>query len=640
MTREIIGEIEYRHGKVQATLLTPMLVTEAVREIGLVLNTSCGGKGICGGCAVDLHTGTYRQEGRGYFTVSPETPVRALGCKTTIVKGPFRFSIPRRSLVETEERVVADFVIKEAARFDPTVRQITLCLPIPTLENAHGDYEEIARELRENHHLELARAGLSVLQQLPAVIRKNNYAITVTLAWLDEGWELLAVEPAGENHNDKYKCLGLAVDIGTTTVAISLVDLAEGKIVDTVSSYNQQIQQADDVASRIARAGTPEGRNRLQQLIIRQTINPLIQTLCSQHKLDARHLMRMSVSGNTVMWNLFLGIDPTPLGMVPFQPACLAPGSVRAHELGLAIHPDAPVDVVPSISAYVGGDIVSDIASAHLDRTNNLSLLIDIGTNGEIALTDGGRMLVTACAAGPAFEGLRTSHGMRASVGAVERVNLSKNGTECSVETVGGAKPIGICGSGLIDFLAEGFRAGLVTHAGRFQRELIDSNPRLRLASGSTNMLEYVLVDRSETEDATHDITVTEKDIETLLQAKAAIFAAVHLLLKRIGKTFADIDHAYLAGGFARYINIENAITIGLLPEIDLDKFKVIGNGSLAGAFLGLVDRTIWTTFRRISEMPEVVELNLDPEFQDEFTFALFLPNMQEELFPKTRANL
>jgi uncharacterized 2Fe-2S/4Fe-4S cluster protein (DUF4445 family) len=570
-----------------------MLITEAVQNVGLLLNTRCAGQGVCGGCAVDLYDGTYFQEGRGEFTVSQANPMRVLACRTKILTGPFRFSIPRRSLIETGERVVTDFIISDVEKIDPVVS-------LKSFDELKG------------------QKGLSPTSVKP-----------IWVCWEDGSWNMTFISSL---ETEKY--FGLAVDIGTTTVAMSLVDFTTGKIVDTVSCYNQQIQVADDVIARIMAAGTPEGLEKLQRLIVHQTLNPLIQTLCRENNISSEAIVRMAVAGNTVMSHLFLGIDPSPMGVVPFTVPKKKPGSERAKNLGLAIYSEALVDIVPAISAYVGGDIVSDIVSTKLNEKDGLSLLIDIGTNGEIVLTDGREMFVTACAAGPAFEGLRISHGMRAGVGAIERITISNQGNECHIQTIGEARPIGICGSGLIDFIAEGFAAGVITPSGRLNRSLLSECPRLRIAQGSSQMLEYVLVSRCDTEDHTQDITVTEKDIETLLQAKAAIFAAIYLLLRRMNKSFTDLRRIILAGGFARYINIKNAITLGLLPEIDLSRYIAVGNASLAGAYLSLVDRSVQTAFQQISDFPTVVELNLDPEFQDEFTSALFIPNMQESLFP------
>jgi len=580
MNIEIKGEIEYRGRQLTTSLPSPALITEAVQNVGLLLNTRCAGQGICGGCAVDLHEGTYFQEGKGEFAVLPASPIRILACRTKIVKGPFRISIPRRSLVETGERVVTDFIISDVEKNDPVVS---------------------------------VRSG-------------------VINEWREDGcWETTSV-----TISEAERYFGLAVDIGTTTVAMSLVDFTTGQIVDTASCYNQQIQVADDVIARIMAAGTPGGLGKLQRLIVHQTLNPLIGTLCRENGISPHAIFRMAVAGNTVMSHLLLGIDPAPLGVVPFTVPAKTPASVRAKDLGLAIYPAGLVDIVPAISAYVGGDIVSDIVATKLNEKDGLSLLIDIGTNGEIVLSDGERMLVTACAAGPAFEGLRITHGMRAGVGAIERIGISDHGDTCRIQTIGEGLAIGSCGSGLIDFIAEGYSNGIITSSGRFDRSLLNKCPRLRLVQGSNHMLDYVLVKRGDTEDHAGDITVTEKDIETLLQAKAAIFAAIYLLLKRMDKTFADLNRVVLAGGFARYINIDNAITLGLLPEIDTDKYIAVGNASLAGAYLSLVDRSVRPAFRCISDLPAVVELNLDPEFQDEFTSALFIPNMQESLFPRS----
>ena len=627
---KITGEIEYRHGKISAELGEPMLILDAVRIHGLVLNNSCGGKGSCGGCAVDLLAGTYTQADGREFTVEADQPVRVFACKTRIVRGPFRISVPRRSLVETGERVVADFVTKEYTGFDPTVRRFQLTLPMASLEDTRSDFEHIAEILRDKHQIELIGSSLSAIRQLPRVTRSHR-KITVTVAWMNQRWELLMAEPDSHFAIEPY--FGLAVDIGTTTVAMSLVDMISGKIVDTATCYNQQIQKADDVASRIIHASTSEGIEQLRALIVHQTLNPLIQTLCRQQHIEPAKILRMVVSSNTVMWNLLLGIDPTSIGAVPFEPTCRNPQSYRARELEIGIFPDAPIDVVPSISAYVGGDIVSDIEASHMTQTSEPSLLIDIGTNGEIAIRDETKMLVTACAAGPAFEGLRISHGMRASIGAIERITITDQG-QCEYKTIGKAKPVGICGSGLIDFLAEGFRKELIAPSGRFNKDLLGKNQRIRLMNGTGQTLEYVIADRSETEESTGDITVTEKDIETLVQAKGAIFAAIRILLKRLERSINDIGKIYLAGGFAKYIDIHNAITLGLLPDIEVDRYVIIGNGSLAGAHIGLIDRRAWNAFEKIVDSPQVVELNLDPDFQDEFTFAMFLPNYQKELFP------
>jgi len=628
----IKGEFEYAGGKSRLRLSDSVLVTDAARQAGLVLNTSCAGRGVCGGCTVELLAGTYRHDGR-VVAVPQGQRLRVLGCQTQIVEGPFRIFVPRRSLVETGEQVVSDFVLKNHYTHNPTVRTCQITVPQAALEDRKGDFERLARTIDKEYDIQLSGATLSALRALPRTTNSDTGELTVRLSWRhDDGWELLAAEPTRPD----ARTYGIAIDIGTTTVAVSLVDVDADKLLDTVTCYNQQIQKADDVAARIVYAGNDEGLEKLRRLIVEETLNPMIALLCRKHQLRHEDLLRAVVSGNTVMWHLFLGVDPTPLGVMPFPPACRYPGSYRARQVGLEIYPEAMVDIMPSISAYVGGDIVGDIYVCRLDsHEDGPQLMIDVGTNGEIALRTKEHMLVTACAAGPAFEGLRIAAGMRASVGAIERISLDASTWECQYEVIGKGQPVGICGSGLIDFLAEAARTGLVNHAGKFDRDLMGRCPRLRRVENS-NIMEYAIAYCDATDDRVQDLTITEKDIETLLQAKAAVFAAINILLRRSGTKIGDLERIYLAGGFAKYIDIEKAIMVGLLPEIDLSKYRVVGNGSLAGAFMGLIDRSCWQRFREILDMPRVIELNLDPEFQDEFTSALFLPNLETNLFPNT----
>ncbi len=631
----IEGQFEHTAGKSKLSLAEASVITEAARQAGLVLNTSCAGRGNCGGCVVELLAGTYRQDG-STFAVTAGERRRVHGCRTTIVEGPFQIFVPRRSLVETGEKVVADFVLNGRHRHEPTVRTMKVQLPKPVLREPLGDYERLARLMRNDLGVQLAGASLTALRELPRLTRAEIYDLTVRIGWRHhQGWELVAISNGGQTP----RSYGLAIDIGTTTVAAALVDIEAAKIVDTSTCYNQQIRQADDVAARIASAGADHGLEELNRLIVEETINPMIQLLCRKQGIGTQDVHRAVISGNTVMWHLFLGIDPTGLGRMPFPPGANDPGAFRARDVGLTIDPAALVDVVPSISAYVGGDIVSDIYVTQLHEAAAPQMVIDVGTNGEIALIADGRMFVTACAAGPAFEGLRISCGMRASTGAIETITIDRSSGECRCGVIGNSPPVGMCGSALIDFVAEGLRAGLITEAGRYNREMLGRCPRLREQPDS-KVLEYLVAPQSETDGLDHDIAVSEKDLETLLQAKGAVYSAIRILCRRAGIEASQLEKVFLAGGFARYINVANAMTIGLLPELPAARYLVVGNGSLAGAFVALIDRTSWQAFRDVLRKPEVVELNLEPDFQDEYTFALFLPNFQKELFPQTSQSL
>ena len=622
---KILCQIETNDVSRRISVSSGTLIAEAVRMAGLFLNTSCAGKGTCGGCAVDLLDGVYERNNER-IVVGEGKKRRVLGCQTRILEGKVRIFVPRRSLIETGEKVVAEFVIKEHRQFSPTVMQVSVELAKQNLGDAKSDYEQLVDKIGEEYDIRVSGIAESALRDLGFLLQKEERRIEVVLAWVERKWKVISVSLDGKEASD---CYGLAVDIGTTTVAASLVDITRGEIVDTVTCYNQQIREADDVAARIVSASCSEGLNKLQRLIIDETLNPLIELLCGKHNIGCDHIRRIVISGNTVMWHIFYGLSPYSIGVVPFQPVARKVASTTAHNLGLNIFPEAPIDIVPSISGYVGGDIVSDLEICRAHYHKGVSLLVDIGTNGEIAISDGDKMYVTACAAGPAFEGLRISHGMRASVGAIERIRLGSGGCDCEYKVIGSGRAVGICGSALIDFLAEALREGVINSAGRIDRDKAGNCTRIRC--GENNIYEYVIAYKQETEDKQSDITISEKDIEIVLQAKAAIFSAICILLKRLGyKTKFDvIERIFLAGGFAKYIDIRNAIAIGLLPDVDIGRYEIIGNGSLAGAFLGLIDRGIWDDYDRLIDLPEIVELNLDEDFQDEYTFALFLPNMR-----------
>jgi uncharacterized 2Fe-2S/4Fe-4S cluster protein (DUF4445 family) len=458
-----------------------------------------------------------------------------------------------------------------------------------------------------------------------------DHKVTVSLALHRGDWELIDVE-AGDTSDRLY---GVAVDIGTTTVVCALVDLIGGRVIDTSSCYNQQVQRADDVASRIVYAGRPGGLEELRRLVVTDTINRLTRLLCSEHGIAPEQISRIAVSGNTIMAHLFLGIDPRNIGGIPFQPATSHPGTFRAASLGVAINPAGLVDVVPSISGYVGGDIISDIYVSGMDTDGRKVLLVDLGTNGEIAVRNKEKVFASATAAGPAFEGGRIRCGMRASTGAIERIRIDPQTLVAACEVIGDTAPIGICGTGLIDLIAEAHRVALLDEAGRFDRALIGRCDRLRLIeAGQGQIVEYVVVPRDQTEDGHADITFDERDVATLLQAKAATYAGLTILMQSAGLSLGELDAIYLAGGFARHIDLRNAVAMGLLPDVPLDRYHVLGNGSLAGAVAGLMDHQTWEQFDRISVGPTIVELNTIPEFQDEFVNAMFLPNMIAERFP------
>lgn len=612
------------------------LLTDAAEVAGLVLNVACGGKGRCGGCGLEALAGRFIDEQGESFVIDGQ-PRHILGCRTRIDGGPFRVRVPRHSLVTGGEKVVVDFRHLVQWTLNPTIRKEYIVLHPPTLQDQDGDIERILTALGQRGYSGQLVPSLTALREAPLACRAGGYSITATLARDDDHWRLTRVE-SGDLAGRSY---ALAVDIGTTTVVVALVDLGSGTILDSASSYNQQVRRCDDVASRISYCTTPQRLAELQQLVIDATINRLAGLLLARHALAPGDIARMAVSGNAVMTHLFLGVDPTHLGAVPFQPACSFPPVFTASELGLKIHPAAPVDVAPSAGAYIGGDITSDMYVCGLHNSEHLALMVDVGTNAEIAVGNRDRVIACAAPAGPAFEGQGLSCGMRASTGAIDSIVIDPASFACRYTVIGGTAPTGLCGSGLIDFVGQAFQAGLLTPAGRFDVQTAQARNCDRLETveipGGGRVLAYRIACAEETDDKLTPLLVTEADIATLLQAKGVIFAAIQIAMKHIGKSFADLRHVYLAGGFARHLDLANAVAMGMLPDIPLDRYQFIGNGSLAGAYLTLVDQTVAPHLRRLASRPDVIELNLDPDFQDAFTFALFLPNMDAGLFPSVR---
>jgi len=418
---------------------------------------------------------------------------------------------------------------------------------------------------------------------------------------------------------------GLAIDIGTTTVVVLLAELATGKILARASDFNQQIRLGDDVLSRINLCSSQPGMlPRLHEAICRDTIVPLAREACAKAGIDLKQVGGMSVAGNTTMLHLFFGVDPSRMGAVPFTPEFLDHQVRNASEIGLCGIPDMPVHALPGLAAYVGADITAGVFATALHYTSEPTLFVDVGTNGEIVLIKGDRIYACATAAGPAFEGSGLSCGMRATEGAIEGVSITQSGSRLvttTLETIGN-KPLahspGICGSAYIDFLAQARSAGVLMESGRFDAEVIAANPALFADTAHGHAIRLCGDQNS--------IRITEPDIALLLQAKAAIAAGIQTLLNREGLKPADLHKVYLAGGFGMHLDVTHAIGCGLLPGFIAEQVETVGNTSLGGAYLAMLDRTVIDELERIRARAEVIELNLDPDFEDRYIDNLSLP--------------
>ena len=418
-----------------------------------------------------------------------------------------------------------------------------------------------------------------------------------------------------------------AIDIGTTTVSFWLVDLTTGKVAAQTAEYNGQISRGEDVISRIIYSSKGTGRDELQKRVT-DTINALCETACKRVKSRPTAVVKATIAGNSTMIHLLLGIPAATIRFSPFITSVNHPPVTTAHELGLNFSPDAIVDCLPGVASYVGADITAGVLSSRIDMADEVTLFIDVGTNGEIVLGNQDWLVTCACSAGPAFEGAGVVHGMRATNGAIEEVWINGDSFEPSTRVIGNSKPKGICGSGLISLIAEMFLTGLLDKAGNVNLTL----PTKRVREGEHGG-EYVLAWANESETG-EDITITRVDVDNLLRAKAAIYAGFSVLAEQVGMTLEDVQQMYIGGSFGKYINVEKAVQIGLLPDMPWNKFTFLGNTSIKGAYFTLLSSDERERIKDIANRMTYIELSADNTFYEAFTSALFLPHTDMSKFP------
>lgn len=592
-------------------------VAQAASASGIHLNTACGGRGVCGRCAVMLAGGRFDVHGQPANVGESDTPVRALACQTRLVGGDALVEVPDASLIETQGQIADDFVLPPF-EWTPVQQRAAIHVKPRDWESSTSDVERLTDALRSAGGPSDGGIELPVARAVSATLTKSD-RLDVSWGGFNGGVDITRATPAG-----RAKHLGLAIDIGTTTVVAMLIDLDTGTPLARASAYNAQLRKGDDVAARIATCGTAADVEALQSLIVHATVNPLIKTACAQAACDPDDIVRVAAAGNTVMEHLFLGLNPSGIGALPFHPVRRRHPACRAREIGLAVHPNAPVDVLPSMTGHVGGDLVADATAARLLDRSGLVLLVDIGTNGEILLWDGRALLCTATAAGPAFEGAGIQCGMRASDGAIDHLRWDP-GARPEWTTIGGGRPSGLCGSAAIDFIAEARAIGLLNEVGRLDMDRLRGAGLAGRAVFRTRPSDACVVAPAMATATGAAITVSEADIAELLKAKAAIHAGIVTLLAVVDRTPADVDTLILAGGFARHIHLRRATAMGLLPDLDPGRIEVIGNGSLAGALLALGGPGARETFDRLVGIARPVELNLQPDFESNYIDSLLL---------------
>jgi uncharacterized 2Fe-2S/4Fe-4S cluster protein (DUF4445 family) len=581
----VLSKITFLPNNITAEAKIGTSLLEAARSAGVFIETPCGGKGTCQKCHVkinDVKDVLICQTAVQGESITVEIP------KSNYGKGQFEnFTEPAEYLPESKESFL---------------KQVNLQVAKPALLDGLSDIDRFSKAFIKETECQFVEMPLNVLAVLPEKLREpdstqafyfmeNNIAKIVAL------------------YNKPQKTYGIAIDIGTTTVALWLVNLEDRKVIASHNAYNGQIECGLDVISRInyAKKFLPELKTR-----ILKTLNELLSTACKEAEIETNQILCVSAAGNTTMLHLLLGVIPEYIRLSPYTPAVFLPQCYTAGEVGISVCENAPVLFAPAVGSYVGGDITAGLLCTILatpleKNSDELVLFIDIGTNGEIVLGNREFIFACACSAGPAFEGGGIKHGVRACSGAIERVVIDENGKP-EIFTIGGAPPIGICGSGVISVIAELFRKGIIDSAGKFSKK-----------KG-----EYFLCE---------GISINESDIDNFIRAKGAIFSACQTMLDNAGMSFSDVEKFYVAGGFGRFLDLEDARTIGLLPRLPNEKFAFLGNTSVVGAYLALVSEERRKKMHELSAKITYMDLSSEHQYMDRYTGALFLPHTDKKLF-------
>ena len=623
---------------------TGTLLSDAARQAGVDLLQPCGGQGRCGRCAVQVTDGTVRRRSTMRLTEEDIALGYALACQT-IVEGNASIWIPPQEKIErrlSTDRTAAEVCVPPEYHYrrDQALQRVFVQLNPPSMEDQTDDFSRLKTALRLQYGYSNVGITLSLLRKIGRALREGDWQATaivyVELPSNGDARREWLVDLLPGRIAEDAPLWSAAIDIGTTTVSLWLVDLISGDVKAQVSEYNGQIARGEDVISRIVYASKGDGAVELRALVL-ETIQGLLEIACKRVgglSLKPGEIVRASIAGNSTMMHLILGIPAESIRLSPFITAANEIPLFRSKEVGLGIHPNGIVDCLPGVASYVGADITAGVLSSGMDETEKVTLFMDVGTNGEIVLGSREWLVTCACSAGPAFEGAGVKDGMRATRGAIEEVWINGENFEPSYRVIGGGRPKGICGSGLISLLAEAFMTGLVDKGGNINSRLNSQ----RVREGEHGW-EYVVTWGSDT-DHGRDIVFTHVDIDNLVRAKAAIFAGYSVLADSVGISMDDVEQMLIGGSFGKYINVEKAVQIGLLPDLPWEKFQFLGNTSVKGAYFALLDRKTRERLKDIASRMTYIELSADNSFYEAFMSALFLPHTDLSRFPSVEALL
>ena len=612
---------------------------EVARSANVAIDAPCSGNGACGKCRVQLKSGELESKKTLHISDEEYQAGWRLSCCSKI-SADVNVLVPDIASAYKSRMKVADLSSKEEiAIFENAKSDIQLAgielknslevvdvlMDVPSLDDTMPDNERLTRALRKYLNINRVRIPYVVLKKLPDVLRENNFAVKCVIRATSDDMYVYDIFDKDED----VVIGGLAIDIGTTTVSAVLINMENGEILAKSSAGNGQIRFGADVINRIVESQKPGGQKKLQDAVIKETINPMIHEMCKSAKFPKDHIYRMCVASNTTMNHLFAGINADPLRTEPYIPAFFKTNSLFASDVGVDINKDAHIIMAPNIGSYVGGDITAGTLVSQIWNRPEFSLFIDLGTNGELVFGNSDFMMSCACSAGPAFEGGDISCGMRATDGAIEACTIDKETMEPTYKIVGdpGTKPVGLCGSGIIDVISELYICGIINPKGKFIRE------GKRIKHDKYGMGSYILAFEEEA-GSVKDVEITEVDIDNFIRAKGAIFSAIRTMLTSLDFDVSMIDDVYVAGGIGSGINMQNAVNIGMFPDIPIEKFHYIGNSSLTGAYLMLLSTPAEKKTYELASNMTYMELSTVPIYMDEFVGACFIPHTDTSMFP------
>ena len=611
---------------------------EAARRANVAIDAPCSGNGACGKCKVKLISGELESPKTRHISDEEYAEGWRLSCVSkvltdVVVEVPDIASAYRSRMRVADissEREIAIFnstkaeIEESGIEFKTNLSSVTVTMDEPTVDDTMPDNERLVWKLTEVTGVEKIVITFPALKKLARVLRESNFTVRCVIETEDDRINVLDVLPG----DSTAPIAGVVVDLGTTSVAAILVNLEDGSILAKASTGNGQIRYGADVINRIIESGRDGGSDRLQKAVIDESLRPLIQEMCASAKVNMKQVYRMCLAGNTTMNHLLLGLYSEPVRTEPYIPSFFLCDDIRANDLGLGLHSEAKLILAPNIGSYVGGDITAGAFASMLWNKEEMSLFIDLGTNGELVFGNNEFLMSCACSAGPAFEGGDISCGMRATDGAIDSCTIDKETMEPTFSTIGDTEhPVGICGSGIIDIIAELFRCGIINGKGKFSRE------GKRVRHDEHGMGSYVLAFKEVT-GGVRDVEINEVDIDNFIRAKGAIFSATMTMLQSMGMDPTMLGHVYVAGGIGSGINMKNAVTIGMLPDIDLEMFSYIGNSSLSGAYAMLTSAQSREKVDELARSMTYLELSTEPGYMDDFVAACFLPHTDSTLFP------